>query len=234
MSLTTVRSGQPPFRDRTDAGVQLAFALSSVLADVDPRDVVVLGLARGGVPVAAEIARAFGTTLDACTIRKIRAPDQPELAIGAVGPWHTRVLNESLIRDLGLAPATVQELTNRASDELDRIDQMLRGDTAPTRLTDKVAILVDDGLATGASMRVALNAVGRQRPKRTMVAVPVAAREVASAFRKSGVESVLLIEAERFHAVSHWYQDFTPVPIDTVRRLLASEPGAEATPHPSG
>ena len=226
MSLATNRFGQPPFRDRSDAGDQLASALQSILADVDPRDVVVLGLARGGVPVAAEIARALVATLDVCTIRKIRAPHQPELAIGAVGPWDTRVLNESLIRELKLAPATVQELTDRASDERNRVDEMVRGHLGSTRLTDKVVVLVDDGLATGASMRVAVDAVARQRPKRTIVAVPVAAREVARSFRMSGVDSVVLIEAEGFRAVSHWYQDFAPVPIDTVRRLLATEPGA--------
>jgi len=182
----------------------------------------VLGLARGGVPVAAEIARALGGPLDACTIRKIRAPDQPELALGAVGPRKARVLNQSLIRELRLVPATVQQLTDRAIAERDRIDQVLRGDTAPISLTDKVVILVDDGLATGASMRVAIDAVAHERPARTIVAVPVAASEVAARLQEDGVDTVVLVEAERFYAVSHWYLDFAPVSIAMVRHLLST------------
>lgn len=214
---------QSPFRDRTDAGTQLASALEPVLADVDPAEIVVLGLARGGVPVAAEIARALGAPLDACTIRKIRAPDQQELAVGAVGPGKARVLNQSLIGELGVTPATVQQLTDHAIAERDRIDLVLRGDAAPISLTDKVVILVDDGLATGASMRVAMNAVARQRSARTIVSAPVAASDVAVRLRKDGVETVVIVEAERFHAVSHWYLDFAPVSIATVRHLLSTQ-----------
>jgi len=202
----------------------LAHALEPIVAGIDPGGLVVVGLARGGVPVAAEIARVLGAPLDASTIRKIRAPGQPELAIGAVGPGRARVLNESLIRELELPPATVRELIARAKDEQDQIDRVLRDGGVPVPLTDKAVILVDDGLATGASMRAAIGAVARRRPARTIVAVPVAARDVAAQFRKDGVETVVLIEAVRFHAVSHWYRDFAPVPIATVRRLLTREP----------
>ena len=224
MSLTTVRPGEPPFRDRADAGAQLVLALPPVLPDIDSRDVVVLGLVRGGVPVAAGIARTLGAPLDAFTIRKIRAPGQPELAIGAVGPLRTLRLNEALIRELRLAPATVQSLIAHANDERNRIDRMVHDDRLSISLTDKIVVLVDDGLATGASMRVAVDAASKQRPRRTIVAVPVAAREVARAFREDGVATVVVVEPERFQAVSHWYRDFAPVPIDTVRRLLADEP----------
>lgn len=205
----------------------MALALEPILADVERGAIVVIGLARGGVPVAAEIARALDAPLDACTIRKIRAPDQPELAIGAVGPWNTQVLNEPLIGELELSPATVQELAARASGERVRIDHVLRDGAPAVSATAKVVILVDDGLATGASMRVALNAVARQQPLRTVVAVPVAAGDIAARFREEGVETVVLIEAVRFRAVSLWYGDFAPVSIATVRRLLTEDAGTE-------
>lgn len=211
-------------RDRKDAGVRLASALAPLLSQVESRDLVVLGLARGGIPVAFEIARRFGGTLDAWSIRKIGAPGQPELAIGAVGPGQVRILDTSLIRDLELSPATIQRLSARAADERDRIDNVLRDGRALTPLEEKVVVLADDGLATGASMRAALAAVSAHLPQRMIVAVPVAPPEVLNELRRGGVETVAIFQPVNFRAVSQWYQDFAPVTVATVRSMLTTGP----------
>jgi len=209
-------------RNREDAGTRLATALAPLLAQVRPNDLVVLGVARGGVPVAFEIARCFGGTLDACSIRKICVPGRPELAIGAVGPGRNRTLNTSLIRDLRLAPVTIRRLSSRAADERDRIDNALRDRRALTSLKGKVVVLADDGLATGASMRAALAAAAKQHPQRIIIAVPVAPPEVIDEFRSQGIDAVALIEPLNFRAVGNWYHDFAPVTVATVRRLLTT------------
>lgn len=214
------RSSKPTFRDRKDAGMRLAAALTSILSPIDPSDLVVIGLARGGVPVAFEIAHRFAGTLDAWSIRKIGAPGQPELAIGAVGPGRTRILNRAVIRDLELPPATLQTLSWQAVNERDRIDDILRNGRAQMSLAGKVVVLVDDGLATGASMHAALAAAETHRPLRTIVAVPVAPPEVVRNFRTRGVETVALVEPANLRAVGNWYHDFPPVSVATVRDLM--------------
>lgn len=224
-----LRSSQPIFRDRKEAGIRLAAALTPILSAVKPNDIIVVGLARGGVPVAYEIARHVGGTLDAWSIRKIGAPGQPELAIGAVGPGHTRILNQSVIRDLQLAPATIQTLSCRAADERNHIDNVLRNGSEITALNDRVLVLVDDGLATGASMHAALAAAERQHPRRTIVAIPVAPPDVVDGFRARDVEIVTLLEPADFRSVSTWYHSFPPVSVATVRTLLD---GADRSPLP--
>lgn len=216
------------FRDRKDAGIRLAAALMPLLSQVGSKNLVVLGLARGGIPVAFEIARSYVATLDACCIRKIRVPGQPELAIGAVGPGRIRHLNTSLIHDLGLASATIQRLSLLAADERDRIDAVLRGGRPLAPLKAKVVVLVDDGLATGASMHAALAAVAKHHPRRIIVAVPVTPPEVSTEFRARGVDTVTLMEPVNFRAVGNWYRDFAPVTVATVRDLLTTRAGPSA------
>lgn len=210
-----------PFHDRTDAGQHLAALLAPPLSDIPSSDLVVFGLARGGVPVAAEIARRFGSALDACVVRKIGAPNQPELAIGAIAPSAVRVLNRSLIADLGLSDAAVEQLTWSASEERQRIDEHIRGGTPLPRMRDRVLVLVDDGLATGASMQAAVAWTKATEPRRIVVAVPVAPPQLIDDFRSDGIDAVAILVSEAFGSVGQFYDDFSEVTSDTVRRLLA-------------
>lgn len=212
-----------PFQDRTDAGQQLAALLDSSLSDVLPCDLVVLGLARGGVPVAAEIARRFPGTLDACVVRKIGAPSQPELAIGAIAPSDTRVLNRFLIADLGLTDAAVEQLSWSASQERDRIDERIRANAHLPPLRDRTVVLVDDGLATGASMQAAVAWTRASNPRQIIVAVPVAPPRLIDDFRSGGVTAVSILVPATFGSVGQFYDDFSEVTTETVRRLLADQ-----------
>lgn len=212
-----------PFHDRVDAGQQIAALLAPILADLSPMDLVILGLARGGVPVAAEIALRFGCAVDACVVRKIGAPGQPELAIGAIAPSDTRVLNRSLIADLGLTDAAVEKLSWSASRERDRIDERIRGGAALPPLRDRIVVLVDDGLATGASMQAAVASTKASDPRRIVVAVPVAPPQLIDDFRSGGVDAVSILVPATFGSVGQFYEDFSEVTTDTVRRLLADQ-----------
>jgi len=210
-----------PFQDRTHAGQQLAALLGQTLDVVPSPDLVVLGLARGGVPVAAEIADRFNCDLDACVVRKIGAPGQPELAIGAIAASEVRVLNRALIADLGLSDAAVEQLSWSASQERDRIDEQIRGGATLPRLRDRVVVLADDGLATGASMQAAVAWTGAAAPRQTVVAVPVAPPRLLEDFRNNGVTALSVLVPETFGSVGQFYDDFSEVTTDTVRRLLA-------------
>lgn len=210
-----------PFQDRADAGQQVAGQLASMIGDPPTEPVVVLGLARGGVPVASEIAGRFPSVLDACVVRKIGAPSQPELAIGAVAPSGIRVLNRALISELALSDAAVEQLTWSASQERTRIDEQIRGGVPLPPMQDRVVVLVDDGLATGASMQAAIAWARTAHPQRIVVAVPVAPPTLIVDFRASGVEAVSVLQPSSFGSVGQFYDDFSEVPTDTVRHILA-------------
>lgn len=216
------RSTPPPqFRDRTDAGQQLADALLPLLAGI-PRDrLLVLGLARGGVVLAVEVAKTLGAELDACVVRKIGAPAQPELAIGAVGPGDSRLFNRHLIASIGLAPDSVQALAGAASAARDRLDGELRGNRPAPLLEGRTVVLVDDGLATGASMRAALAWV-KDRTDAVIVAVPVAPPDVIAAFEALGAQVTCLVAERDFGAVGSFYERFDEVTSADVRALLQS------------
>lgn len=215
------------FPDRQEAGRVLAASL----AEYSGRsDVVVLGLPRGGVPVAAEIARFLHAPLDVFVVRKVGAPMQPELAMGAVATGGVAVVNAEIVRELAISRDDFERVAARERDELERRERSYRGHRPPPDLSGKVAILVDDGLATGATMRAAVEAVRRQGPSRVIVAVPVAAPDTCEQMRTKADEVVCAATPEPFLAVGLWYRDFSQTSDEEVRELLerGRVPGAPA------
>jgi predicted phosphoribosyltransferase len=193
-------------------------------------DVVVLALPRGGVPVAYEVARVLGAPLDVFTVRKLGVPGNPELAMGAIATGGVVVLDQRLIQLLGIDQSQVKQAVAAEMRELGRREAAYRGSRGPPDLTGKTVILVDDGLATGSTMRAAVLAIRELHPARIVVAVPVAAEETCDAFRDVVDEIVCGVTPRPFHAVGLWYDDFTQTSDHEVRELLApvseqSEPG---------
>jgi putative phosphoribosyl transferase len=202
------------FRDRTDAGRALAAALAA-----EP-GLLVLGLPRGGVPVAAEVARALGAELDVFVVRKLGVPWQPELAFGAIASGGIRVLNEELIAASGLTTEVVDEVRRRETVELAGRERRYREDRPAVALAGRPVVLVDDGLATGATMRAAVAAAQAQQATRVVAAVPVAPRETVRTFAEAGIELVTLVTPRPFVAVGQWYLDFSPVTDEAVHATL--------------
>jgi len=207
------------FADRLDAGHALAARLT---AYANRTDVVVLGLARGGVPVAAEVARALAAPLDVLLVRKLGAPDQPELAIGAIAEDGVALVNEDVLRGLGLGPDDVDRATARERPELDRRLAAYRGGRPGLEVDGKVAIVVDDGLATGASMEAACRTLAARGAARLVVAVPVASREACNRLRTIAHEVIAVATPAPFYAVGAWYVDFSQTDDREVVDLLAS------------
>jgi putative phosphoribosyl transferase len=206
------------FRDRAHAGQLLAAELSD-LAERD--DVVVLGLPRGGVPVADEVAKKLAAPLDVLPVRKLGVPGQEELALGAIAGGGVRVVNPAVADAAGLADVDVEALVAVEGRELMRQEQLYRGDRPRTPLRGRVVIVVDDGLATGASMRAAVAAVRAEDPAEVVVAVPVGASSTLHALAGE-VDRVVAVESpRRFLAVGYWYEDFRPTTDDEVRAVLA-------------
>lgn len=208
-----------PFRDREHAGRELARELTD-LAGRD--DVVVLGLARGGVPVAAAVARAIGAPLDVFAVRKLGVPWQEELAFGAVASGGVRILNAAVVNSLPLSSAVIEEIAEREADELIRRERAYRGDVSPIDVEGKVAVLVDDGIATGSSMRAAVEALRRRGPSEVVVAVPVAPQETCLALAREVDAVVCAGTPEPFRAVGAWYEHFDQTSDDEVRALLGT------------
>jgi predicted phosphoribosyltransferase len=206
------------YRDRREAGKSLAELLKEY-AGRD--DVVVLGLPRGGVPVAYEVAKALGAPLDVFTVRKLGVPGNPELAMGAIATGGVVVLDQRLIQLLGIDRSQVEQAVAAESRELERREAVYRGNRGPPDLTGKTVILVDDGLATGSTMRAAAIAVREPNPARIVVAVPVAAEETCDAFRDVVDEIVCGVTPRPFHAVGLWYDEFGQTSDEEVRELLA-------------
>lgn len=209
-----------PFKDRVDAGRKLATAL----AKYRNRQAVVLALPRGGVPVAAEIASRLGAPLDLVLVRKIGVPSQPELAMGAVadGGAPTVVRNEEIIRLIGISQAEFDATRDRELAEIERRRKCYLGDRPPIDISGKLAIVVDDGIATGATTRAALRSVGLRRPSKLLLAVPVAPAETI-AFLKHEVDKLVCLETPlHFYAIGLHYEDFRQVSDDEVRSLLDS------------
>jgi len=182
----------------------------------------VLGLPRGGVPVAHEVARALGAPLDVLVVRKLGVPGQEELAFGAVASGGLQVLNPDVAR--GVDPSAIAEVTARAWRDLASREAAYRGGRAPLDLAGHTVVVVDDGLATGASMRAAVAAVRRQDPAAIVVAVPVGAASTCVLLRSEADEVVCVASPHPFLAVGTWYEDFSPTSDDEVRRLLARSP----------
>ena len=206
------------FRDRHDAGQRLAERLSAYAGG---DDVVVLALPRGGVPVAVEVARRLSVRLDVFLVRKLGVPGHEELAFGAMAGGGVRVLNEDVVRQLGVSDEVIEAVSTREGLELARRERLYREGRPPLDLRSCIALLVDDGLATGATMRAAATALRRLGPRRIVVAVPVAAPSTAREMGAVADDVVALITPEPFGAVGLWYEDFAPTLDDEVHYLLA-------------
>lgn len=207
-----------PFRDRTEAGRQLAARLARF---ANHPQAVVLGLPRGGVPVAYEVARGLNLPLDVFLVRKLGVPGHEELAMGAIASGGVRVLNEDVVRLLRIPASVVDEAARREQHELERRDREYRDARPPPALAGQVCILVDDGLATGSTMRAAVAALRGLDPLRILVAVPVAPPDVCNELARLADEVVCLETPEPFYAVGAWYEDFTQITDQQIRDLLA-------------
>lgn len=206
------------FTDRREAGKLLATEMAKY-AGRD--DVVVLGLPRGGVPVAWEVARGLRAPLDVLMVRKLGAPGQPELAIGAIGEGGVRVLNEGVIRGLMIEARDIDRIAAVEEKELQRRLSAYRGNHQPLSLKDKTVIVVDDGVATGATMRAGLQAVKAMGAARVIAAFPVGAPDSVAALAEDADEVVVLQTPASFGAVGEWYDDFRPTTDGDVQRILA-------------
>ena len=215
------------FRDRAEAGRRLAERLRHYAGRPD---VVVLALPRGGVPVASEVARELGAPLDVFLVRKLGFPGQEELAMGAIASGGSRVLNRSLLRRLHVPEETVNAVAAREFCEIERRERAYRGTRPPRPVRGRTVILVDDGLATGATMHAAAAALRGQDPARIVVAVPVAATSSCEEFGDVVDEVVCAESPETFVEVGQWYDDFSQTTDEEVHRLLElSRPGREGT-----
>ena len=205
------------FRNRTEAGVLLAEKLAVY---ANRRDVIVLALPRGGVPVAFEIARALHAPLDLVIVRKLGTPGQEELAMGAIASGGVQVLNDPIVQSLDISPADIEAVAARERQELERRERRYRGSRPPLDVRGRTVILVDDGIATGTTMRVAIAALRSQRPSRIVLAVPVAPLSTCREMKKEVEELICLLAPVELWAISPWYDDFTQTSDAEVSDLL--------------
>lgn len=218
-----VKSADPQpglFRDRRDAGRQLAERLN---AYANRSDVVVLALPRGGVPVANEVARALRAPMDVFVVRKLGVPGYEELAMGAIATGGVRVLNDEVVRRLGIPDFMIETVAAQEQKELVRRERLYRGDRPPLDVRDRTVILVDDGLATGATMHAAIQALRQQQPARIVVAVPTASPDTCERMNKEVDDVVCAVTPETFHSVGQWYEEFSQTTDEAVRALLARQ-----------
>jgi predicted phosphoribosyltransferase len=221
----------PPkyFRDRVDAGAQLAEALGAYRG----QDALVLGIPRGGVPVAAEVARGLQGELNLVVARKLGAPGHEELAIGAVTANGGQYLNEELIQDIGVSPRYLDAVIAKQMAEAQRREATLRGSAPRPRVAGRLVIVVDDGLATGATARAAVRSVRKQQPVRLILAVPVGAPESCEALKPEVDDLVCLSQPALFFAVGLWYENFEPTEDAEVKRIVEAAYAARS-PAPAG
>ncbi|MBE9181117.1 phosphoribosyltransferase [Oculatella sp. LEGE 06141] len=214
------------FRNRTDAGQQLAKRLS---AYANRSDVLVLGLPRGGIPVAYEVAKALNAPLDLCLVRKLGVPDQPELAMGAIATGGVMVLNTEIVQSLNISKKAIRAVAVDEQQELQRREQAYRGSAELKHLgsyrpaldvVDRTLILVDDGIATGSTLRAAIAVLRQQHPAKIVVAVPVAPPSTCADLQQEVDEVVCCAMPQSLQSISLWYKDFTQTTDDEVRILL--------------
>ncbi len=206
----------PLFADRRAAGHALALAVQAAV----PKTSLVLALPRGGVPVGFEVATALRTPLDIVVVRKLGMPGEEELALGAIASDGVRVLNRELIEYLQISPEQIEELTTREVGELQRREQLYRQGRPPVPVENQIVTLVDDGLATGATMLAAARSLRPRGVRRIIVAVPVAAKSTCEEFRKDVDQTICLATPNPFDSVGKWYDDFAPTSDGEVRELL--------------
>lgn len=215
------------FRNRQDAGQKLAEKLTEY-ADRD--DVLVLALPRGGVPVAYEVSERLNAPLDVFLVRKLGVPRQEELAMGAIASNGVRVLNQSVILQLRIPDAVIDRVAENEQRELERREREYRDALPPPDVEGKIVIVIDDGLATGATMRAAALALKMQNPQKVVVAAPVAALETCEEFAREVGEIVCAATPEPFHGVGMWYEDFSQTTDEEVRELLQASWQRSASP----
>jgi putative phosphoribosyl transferase len=205
------------FRNRTEAGILLATELA---AYANRRDVLVLALPRGGVPVGFEVAKALHAPLDVLIVRKLGTPGQEELAMGAITTGGVRVLNDEVVRAGGISQEEIDSVAAKEQKELERRERVYRGRRAAADVRNRTVILVDDGIATGTTIRVAIAALKTQSPSRLVVAVPVAPLSTCEELREEVDEVVCLLSPTEFWALSLWYQNFPQTSDEEVCTLL--------------
>lgn len=208
------------FRNRFEAGQLLGRAVKERMGD--RTNIIVLALPRGGVPVGFEVARALGAPLDVFVVRKLGVPGHEELAMGAIASGGVRVMNEDVLRYVAVPKHAIEAVAARELAELARREQSYRGSNAPLDVTGMTVIVVDDGLATGSTMRAALRALRQMKAGTIIVAVPVAAREACELMRAEAAEIICLRTPEPFEAVGLWYDDFSQTSDGEVHQLLAN------------
>ena len=214
------------FPDRIAAGRMLGARLAQFANEKPP---LVLALPRGGVPVAFEVAMALHAPLDVFLVRKLGFPGQEELAIGAIASGGARLLNAAIIRSLHLPPEQVEAVTQQETKELERREHLYRGDRAAPEIQGHTLIIVDDGIATGSSMRVAITALRQKNPRKIIVAIPVAPFATCKRLQREADAVVCLSTPSDFYAVGEWYRDFSQVSDATVRELLDRAPNPRPT-----
>lgn len=206
------------FRDREDAGRQLAEKLKAYRL---PSDTVVLGLPRGGVAVAYQVADRLNFQLDVVVVRKLGVPGQEELAMGAIAGGGITLLNNDMVRTLGLSQEQVNDVIDVERQELSRRELLYRGGRPEINVKGRTLVVVDDGLATGSTMSAAVLALRQKEPGQLVVAVPVASEETCAKFKADVDDAVCLVTPEEFYAVGQWYQSFSQTTDDEVKELLA-------------
>lgn len=220
MASTAARLPKHPptgFRDRAEAGRYLADRLSDLAGR---GDLLVLGIPRGGVPVAFEVAAALHAPLDVIVVRKLGYPGAEELAMGAIASGGVRVLNDRTLRELPVTPKVIEAVASRELKEVERRERAYRGDRAPLDPRGRTVIVVDDGLATGSSMRAAVTALRRRDPAAIVVAVPVGATSTCRSLAHLVDRLECVIESSTFFAIGEWYEDFSQTTDDEVRQLM--------------
>jgi predicted phosphoribosyltransferase len=214
---------QHPYRDRREAGVELA----ARLVHYKGQDPVVLALPRGGVPVAYEVAHALDAPLDVFLVRKLGVPQQRELAMGAIASGGVRVLNDDVVSWYGIPEERIEAIAREEQAELERRERAYRHGSAPLDVRDRVVLLVDDGLATGSTMKAAVQALRARAPARIVVAVPVGSPDTCEAFADLADEVVCARAPEHLGAVGAWYDDFSQTSDEEVHELLGRVPAPE-------
>jgi predicted phosphoribosyltransferase len=210
-----------PFEGREDAGRRLSGELMRRLSPEDRADAIVLALPRGGVVVGYEVAKALNAPLDVFIARKLGAPLQPELGIGAIAPGGVRIVDERIVAHLGISSEDIDRIAAREEIEMERRLQVYRDGLPPPELEGRAVILVDDGLATGVTARAASRSIRAENPRRLILAVPVAAPQSVEAMRGEADEIVALFAPPDFAAVGMWYRDFSQTTDEEVLALLA-------------
>ena len=206
------------FRDRGQAGQLLA---GELMEYAERDDVIVLGLPRGGVPVACEVAKKLHAPMDVLVVRKLGMPGWEELAMGAIASGGVRVTNQEMVRSAGISPAAIEATVARELQELHRRELAYRGHTGVPEIEDKIVILIDDGIATGSTIKAAVQAIRQQEPARIIIAVPTAAPEACAMLKPLVDELVVLLQPDEFRAVGQWYEDFSQTTDAEVTQLLA-------------